>query len=221
MLKHGNNKQNFQKQTYLLRNTLWVQVEDKQYKMFGSTPSGEFKSYSYYLTHVKFRGQKFRLPTKQIDAQIPGWLNSITIQTDDIPTIQEVYNREIKAVTSGNKEVSLEQMHAKFQALKAEETKLGRAFITGKLSEEAYEELRSEWQEKILNLKWKIKEMEFDVSRYLDDLDVAMFLLHKMETLYQRLDTKQKNTLLQLVVKRIIINREGEIISHELRSPKA
>lgn len=36
---------------------------------------------------------------------------------------------------------------------------------------------------------------------------------------YQRLDTKQKNTLLQLDVKRIIINRDGEIVSHELHSP--
>lgn len=35
----------------------------------------------------------------------------------------------------------------------------------------------------------------------------------------ERLDKKQKNTLLQLVEKRIIINREGEIISHKLHSP--
>jgi len=43
--------------------------------------------------------------------------------------------------------------------------------------------------------------------------------LQKIGTLFQRLDKKQRNTLLQLIVKRIIINREGEIISHELHSP--
>ena len=78
---------------------------------------------------------------------------------------------------------------------------------------------QAEWQEKILNLKVKIKEMEFDARKHLDDLDVALILLQKLGTLYQRLDKKQKNNLLQLVVKRIIINREGEIISHELHSP--
>lgn len=61
--------------------------------------------------------------------------------------------------------------------------------------------------------------METDARKHLDDLDVTLFLLHKLVTLYQRLDVIQKYTLLQLVVKRIIINREGEFISHELHSP--
>jgi len=95
--------------------------------------------------------------------------------------------------------VPLDLLRKNLQTLKVEETKLGRAFITGKISEEAYDELRSEWQEKILNLKWKIREMEFDARKHLDDLDVALFLLQKMETLFDRLDEKQKNTLLQVV----------------------
>lgn len=61
--------------------------------------------------------------------------------------------------------------------------------------------------------------MEFDARKHLDDLNVALLLLQKLGALYQRLDKKQKNNLLQLIVKRIIINREGEIISHELHSP--
>lgn len=66
--KHGNYKRNFQKQFYLLRNLLWVQVGDKKHKMFGSTPSGKCKSYSYYLTHTKIEGCKFRIQTKFVDA---------------------------------------------------------------------------------------------------------------------------------------------------------
>ena len=219
LLKHGNYKQNFQKQTYLLRNLLWVQVGKRQYKMFGSTPSGELKSYSYYLTHRKFDGRKFRIPTNVVDMRIPDWLSGISINGGNVAAIQKTYQREIKAVTSDNREVSLDQLRRKFQILKEEETKLGRTYITGKISEEAYDNLRVEWQEKILNLKWKIQEMEFDASKHLDDLDVALALLQNIGMLSQRLDNKQKNNLLQLVVKRIIINREGEIISHELHSP--
>jgi DNA invertase Pin-like site-specific DNA recombinase len=219
LLKHGNHKQNFQKQTYLLRNLLWVQMGKRQYKLFGSTPSGELKSYSYYITHRKFDGRKFRIPTNVVDVRIPGWLSGISIDGENVAAIQETYNREIKAVTSDNREVSLDKLRRKFQILKEEETKLGRAYITGKIGEEAYDNLRVEWQEKILNLQWRIQEMEFDASKHLDDLDVALTLLQNIKKLSQRLDNKQKNNLLQFVAKRIIINRDGEIISYELHSP--
>ena len=48
---------------------------------------------------------------------------------------------------------------------------------------------------------------------------MALALLANLSTLYNRLDQKQKNTLLRIPVKRIIINQEGEIISHELHPP--
>ena len=61
--------------------------------------------------------------------------------------------------------------------------------------------------------------MEFDASKHLDDLKVALVLLQNISNLYLRLGKTQKNNLLRIVVKRIIINREGEIVSHELHSP--
>ena len=71
----------------------------------------------------------------------------------------------------------------------------------------------------IATIYWTAKLMEFDASKHLDDLDIALVLLQNIGTLFQRLNKKQRNTLLQLVVKRFIINREGEIISHVLLSP--
>lgn len=61
----------------------------------------------------KFNEQKYRIPTKQIDFQISSWLKGISIQADDIGAIQKVYQGEIKAVTSGNKVDSLEQLNKK------------------------------------------------------------------------------------------------------------
>ena len=63
--------------------------------------------------------------------------------------------------------------------------------------------------------------MEFDARQYLDDLQVALVLMAKLPILFNRLDVKQKTCLLQIVAKRIIISREGEIISCELHSPFA
>ncbi|MBL6983787.1 MAG: recombinase family protein [Anaerolineales bacterium] len=219
LLKHGNNKRNFQKQIYLLRNLLWVDIEGKEYKMFGSTPSGKNKSYSYYLTHSKVEGRKFRIQAKLVDTHIPDWLNGITIDPEIIPEIRKIYQNEIRKVTSDNKEETIEQLKRKLLLLNEEETNLGRLLITSKISEKAYNKLRAEWQEKTLHLRMKIEEMEFDASKYLDDLEIALVLLANASTFYERLDEKQKNNLLQILVKRIIINQEGEIISHKLHSP--
>lgn len=73
--------------------------------------------------------------------------------------------------------------------------------------------------EKTLNLRLKTKGLEFDTRSYLDDLEVALALLANLYALYDRLDQKQKNILLRIPIKRIIINKEGEIISHELHPP--
>ena len=82
-------------------------------------------------------------------------------------------------------------------------------------------QLRAEWSEKLPHLQRKIEELEFDASRYLDDLDVALVLMTRLDVFYKRMEFDQRTKLLQLFVKRIIINPEGEIIGHELHSPFA
>jgi hypothetical protein len=219
LLKNGNNKSYFKKQPYLLRNLLWVKEKTQTLKMFGSTPSGSHKSYSYYITHTKLNGQVLRLRTEVVDKQIPKWLSGITIDPEIIPIIREIYQTEIRSITAENKEETLNQLKRQLTLLKEEEGNLGRLFMTSKISEETYDKLHAEWQEKALNLRMKIEEMEIDLSTYLDDLEIALALLANISTLYQRLDEEQKNNLLQILVKRIIINREGEIISHKLHPP--
>jgi len=52
-----------------------------------------------------------------------------------------------------------------------------------------------------------------------DDLEVALVLMTNIEILYGRMNEQQRTNLLQMFVKRIIINSQGEIIGHELLSP--
>lgn len=47
----------------------------------------------------------------------------------------------------------------------------------------------------------------------------SLILLTKVRELYDRLNEKQKSTLLQILVKRIIVNIDGEIFAYELNSP--
>jgi len=217
--KNDYNKSRAKRKNYLLRNLLWVQVGTEQYKMFGSTPSGRSQSYSYYITHNLIDGQKFRIPVKGVDEQIPNWLNGVAVNQENIPGIRGIYQSQIKQFTYEDKAEVLQQLHRKLSSLKEEEARLGRLLISGKISEDAYDQLRLEWHEKNLNTQLKIQELKFDASRYLDDLEVALVLMANLPTLFQRLEIKQKTLLLQIIAKRIIINRQGEIISCELHSP--
>jgi DNA invertase Pin-like site-specific DNA recombinase len=219
LLDHGNNKSNFKKKHYLLRNVLWVQVEKKQYKMYGSTPSGRSQSYSYYITHAKPQGKAIRLRTNVVDEQVADWLDGININPDQVSGIREIYQNQIKKTTQDDKDVTITELNRKLAALKREETRLGRLFMTGKINEDAYDQLRTEWHEKTLSLQIKIEEIKFDVSQYLDDLEVALTLMMYISSLYERLDEKQKTNLLQIITNKVIINCSGEIISHELNSP--
>jgi hypothetical protein len=217
--KHDHNKSRQKRLHYLLRNLLWVQVGKKQLKMYGSTPTGRYQSYSYYITHAKPDGNAIRLKTDIVDEQIGNWVSGVVVSPDLIPEIQEAYRSQLKKVTQDDQDETLNQLRRRLTELQEEETRLGRLIITGQISDDAYARLRSEWSEKVFNIQRKIEELEFDASQYLDDLEVALVLMTNISTLYGRLEEQQRTNLLQMFVKRIIINREGEIIGHELLSP--
>ena len=69
------------------------------------------------------------------------------------------------------------------------------------------------------NIQLKLEELACDASLYLDDLEIALVLLSQVALLFNRLDEKQKNTLLQILLKGMVINENGEILSFELHSP--
>jgi site-specific DNA recombinase len=219
LLRNGNNRSNFKRKYYLLRNLVWVQVGDKQYKMYGSTPTGRNYSYSYYITHAKPEGKAVRINTETIESQISSWLGGVTIPEEIVPGLRETYQAEIKKMSKDDRENSLSQLKRKLSELKEEESRLARLMITGNLTEDAYGQLRIEWQEKVVNVQCKIDELQLDLSHYLDDLEVALVLMTHISKLFERLDAQQKTTLLQIIAKRIIINKQGEIISCELHSP--
>ena len=58
-------------------------------------------------------------------------------------------------------------------------------------------------------------ELERDASLHLDDLDAALALMAKISDLYPGLEEKQRSTLLQILVKRIMVDAAGEIIVYE------
>jgi DNA invertase Pin-like site-specific DNA recombinase len=218
---HDTQKSRVRSCFYLLRGLLWIRNDGKIYKMYGSTPKGRSQSYAYYITHAKPDGKKIHLPCKEIDSQIPGWMQSIQIEPTLLPALRDIYYTQIMEVTQSNHETKLKEMKRQLTGLREEEARLGRLYITGKIGEETYEQLRKEWQIKLRKVEINISDMERESRIPLDDLNSALLLIANISSLYTRLKESDRAKILQIIAKRIIVNLEGEIIDHELHSPFA
>jgi DNA invertase Pin-like site-specific DNA recombinase len=217
--KHDNEKSRPKRQFYLLRSLLYVRVDNRIYRMYGSTPSGRSQSYAYYITHAKPNGKKLHIPCDVVDKQIPSWLRGITVNPELVPQIRKVYEAQLNQVTQDERETKVDELNHSLSRLREEETHLGRLLITGKMSEEVYDQLRSEWIEKIHHAETSLEELERNTGYHLSDLDAALALMTKLAILYARLEKKEQAILLQIIAKRIIVNRLGEIIDYDLDSP--
>jgi hypothetical protein len=217
--KHDNEKFRERKQFYLLRGLLWMHSSEKQLRMYVSTPTGCSQSYAYYITHTKLEDKKVHLPCKVVDKQIPTWLQGIVVDPTLVPAIRNTYEREVRTITTGDRDTKLSALNKQLSQLKEEEARLGRLFITEKISEAVYNQLRTEWQEKLRHIELTLAELERDSTVHLDDLNAALLLLTQLATLYPRLEEKRQAILLQILAKQIIVDSDGKIIDHTLNSP--
>ena len=135
---------------------------------YGTTPSGRSKQYSYYMSQAKLNGKKIHIPCNVIEEQIPEWLQGIIVNSDLVPTIQKMYRTQVQQVTDGDREEKSGEINQRLAKLREEEAHLGRLLITGKISEESFDRLRVEWQEKIRYVHSKLDDLERKSSVHLD-----------------------------------------------------
>jgi hypothetical protein len=143
----------------------------------------------------------------------------VVVDAKRIPLIRDTYTKEVKKASRDDRENKLTEYRRQLVQLRDEEARLGRLLISNKISEDTYDQLRKEWQEKQRAIQIKIMDLERETNMCLDDLDAALLLLTKLSFLYKRLAEKERSILLQVLFKRIIVDEQGQIIDHELNSP--
>jgi hypothetical protein len=129
--------------------------------------------------------------------------------------------QHVMEVTQHDRDAKLIDMKRQLSGLQAEEARLGRLYITEKINEETYDQLRKEWQVKLRSVELNITEMEREARIFIDDLDFALVLISIISTLYARMKESDQSKLLHVIARRIMIDSEGEIIDHKLHSPFA
>ncbi len=180
--------------------------------MYCSTPTGRSQSYSYYITHAKPNGKKIHIPSEPIEQQIPTWLRNITVNTELLVPIREQYQAQLNQVATVNREDKLAALGRRLSQLREEEAHLARLLITGKISEETFERLQGEWQEKRRNIQTEMADLEREAAMCIDDLDAALALMARLSDLYGRLKEREQGKLLRIIAKRIIVDVDGQVV---------
>ncbi len=138
-----------------------------------------------------------------------------------LPGIRALYSEHIPRFKGPNLQERLVELRERIQRLHTEEAALARLFAQGKLSDENYDMLHAEWQSKVFETHREINQLESGVEEVIDDLDQALRLLSCIPDLFARMDRRQQARLLQILVKRIIIDTQGIITDVEFNPPFA
>ena len=112
--------------------------------------AGEIAGFCSYSVVMPLRGF-YRLANIQTNNQV---------SLDLIPEIRKAYNTEIKRTMQDDKFQELHKLKAHLSDLQGEEARLARLFMTEKINEETYDQLRQEWQDKVRKLERTIKDLK-------------------------------------------------------------
>jgi DNA invertase Pin-like site-specific DNA recombinase len=219
MKQHATDKSRERRYVYILRGILWLDYEGKLYLLHGSTLTGRSRKYGYYETRANCGGKKRRVRDEFVERNLSSWLQHIGICPKQIPAVRTLYQQHVAELNGASHKRSLDELGRRIQALEAQEVDLGRLLLTGNISEEAYNLLRREWQDKLTSARQELNGLSRDVTSYLDDLEVALRLPTQIGRLFGRLSPRQQSSVLRILAKKIVIDLNGEFVGWELNPP--
>jgi hypothetical protein len=99
-----------------------------------------------------------------------------------------------------------------------EEGKMARLLAADKISEEIWNGLWREWQDRRRTIRATLESMQQQHTIHIQNLDSALEMIARVGVVYNALERGAQKELLRLMIERVVINHEG-IIALELRAP--
>jgi DNA invertase Pin-like site-specific DNA recombinase len=156
----------------------------------------------------------------EIDEQISAALMDIQVDPEIVPLIRAVYTREVAEKIGHLRPDERQQLEATLKAVDEEEARGARLFTAGKISEDIWDSLWREWQDRRNRIRSSLATLEQSHQTHIDNLDIALKMISRVGIVYNSLERSDQKELLRHVVSRVVIDNEG-IISLELRAPFA
>ena len=205
--------------TGLLNMRIDIGKRARDYRMHGSTPKGRSKHYTYYTTTSKVEERRRLVTMEMVDSQVLDLLSHICVDSRRIPEIRRIYKRDLAELKGPTLKEQEAELNERIKRLHTEEAAMARLFAQGRLTDVSYDTLHREWQAKVYEAQQKLSQLKQGTEEIMDGLEVALLLMSRLSTLFQRLDTRKQNHVLQILFRHIIIDTQGKVIDFELNSP--
>lgn len=207
------------KRSYLLQGIIYF--DDPHHglvKLTGSTPNAGRSGggTSYYCVSSSDRN----FLCSVIEVQIPEKLHDIQVDPELSPIIRAYYTHDLAQTLGSGQPQERKRLANTLKAVDEEENRASRLMASGKISEEVWESLWAEWQDRRQRLRAGLEMLDKEEKCHIDNLETALQIIEKAGALYNALSYSERKALLQHMVERVIVNRKGRI-RLELRTPFA
>ena len=208
------------KQEYLLSGLIYYQGSDgRQVRLTGSTsnPGRSGGGTPYY--RIAAAGAVSFLCC-DLDEQVAQELSCIQVDPDLLPLIRAAYTNDLNTKIGGARPDERTRLEAVLKATDEEESRTARLYTAGKISEEIWDALWAEWQDRRNQVRRTLETLTVSHQEHIDNLEMALQIIARIGTLYNGLERKDQKELLRQVVSRVVVNDSGNV-SLELRTPFA
>lgn len=205
---------------YLLRGLVHVQMHDGNIlRLSGSTsnagrPNGGTAYYCISSSSINIR-------CDLVDDQIKGELMRIQVDPEHIPEIRASYTDDLARRLGIFRTDQRQELTRRLKEVDGEETRSLRLYSAGKLTDRAWDQLWSEWNDRKRTLRHALDSLDVDNETHISNLDAAISVIAKVGVLYSKLDRSNQKKLLREMVNRIVLSPEGAILRMELLPPFA
>jgi len=208
------------KQAYLLSGLIYyVSGGGKQIRLTGSTSNaGRSGGGTAYYRIASAGGVSFLC--YDVDEWVGQELARIQVDPDLIPLIRATYTNDLNSKIGGARPDERTRLEAVLKTTAEEENRTARLYAAGKISDEVWDSLWTEWQDRRNQVRRTLETLTVSHQVHVDNLEMALQIIACIGKLYNGLQRKDQKELLRQVVHRVVVNDAGNV-SLELRTPFA
>ncbi|MHB8624616.1 MAG: recombinase family protein [Aggregatilineales bacterium] len=203
---------------YLLQGLVYLEVADGSVRKLTcstSNASREGGGVPYYCVP----SSNLNFLCHQVDSQLARWMGRVQVDNRYLPVIRETYRADVDQFLSSPSAHERVRLEKTLQDLDDAELFFARQYQRQRFSEENWERMAREWRDQRLAIQSALQVLTCDQAAQVANLDDALKLISKAGILYEGLSPEGQRELLRLMVEKVVLSSEGQIIRVELRAP--
>lgn len=153
-----------------------------------------------------------------VEGQITDELMKVQVDPELIPLIRDCYMQELDQQIGYLRPDERQQLQLALKEVNEEEQRMARLFASGKITDETWDRLWTEWQDRRRVLRMNLDGLAQKQEVHIDNLDTALKIIANVGNLYNKLTRSDQKEILRQMVERVVINPEGKL-RLELRAP--